>query len=286
MSYLPLRSPSQSTMNLYKATLCLVITALIAGFFYQHHEVRNLQASLVTVGKDRDALSRQISQLSRRVSETPARVQAPPPAAEAPRPAPSAPEPVAKPAEEPPVPGITRTAPAGWSKNGSKPDAYVVGVDRLQTYGGLPSAYVQSIDPSVKGFGGMMQMSSPEDLVGKRVRLSGWARTEDANDGGGHLWFRVDGQGRSGSLQFDNMDSRPIKGTTDWQHYSVVLDVPSEATALAYGFFVNGAGKMWVSGAKMEVVGPEVPSTNMLKNQVRSLPKTPVNLGFDPDLPK
>jgi hypothetical protein len=272
-------------MNMYKATLSLVIAALIAGFIYQRNEVQKLNASLASVGKERESVSRQISQLNRRISEPKAREAAPPPAAEAPRPVPAAPVPVAQLLEELPVPGITRTAPAGWMKNGSKPDAYVVGVDRLQNYGGMPSAYVKSVQPSVQGFGGMMQMSAADDHLGQRVRLSGWAKTEDANDGGGHLWFRVDGQQRGATLQFDNMDNRPIKGTTDWQHYSVVLDVPPEAAALAYGFFVNGTGKMWVSGAKIETVGPEVPSTNMIKNQARSLPKTPVNLSFDPDHP-
>jgi hypothetical protein len=153
-------------------------------------------------------------------------------------------------------------------------------------WAGLPSAYVQNVDSSTDGFGGMMQTNSAEELLGKRVRLSGWAKTEDANDGGGHLWLRIDGQQRGVSLQFDNMDRNPIKGTTGWQQYSVVLDVPSEATALAYGFFVHGRGKMWVSGTKIEPVGSEVPSTNMLTGQFNSLPKTPVNLSFDPNHPK
>jgi hypothetical protein len=150
----------------------------------------------------------------------------------------------------------------------------------------MPSAYVKSIESSVDGFGGMMQMSSAEDFFGKRVRLSGWVKTADANDGGGHLWLRVDGQQSGQTLQFDNMDSHPVKGTTDWQQYSVVLDVPPEAAALAYGFFVNGTGQMWVSGTKLEPVGPEVPSTNMITSRAPRLPKAPVNLSFDPNQPK
>jgi hypothetical protein len=34
-----------------------------------------------------------------------------------------------------------------------------------------------------------------------------------------------------------------IKGTTEWQQHSVVLDVPANAAALAYGFFVQGTGQ-------------------------------------------
>lgn len=273
-------------MNLNKATLGMLVLLIIGAFLYERNKTRDVQTTLASLAKDRDSLSRQVSNLSRQMAESKTREVAPPPATEAPRTEQAIPPPPAQRVEEPPIPGVTRTAPAGWSKNGSKPGSYVVGVDRNQNFGGMPSAYVKSIESSVDGFGGMMQMSSPEDLVGKRVRLSGWVKTEDANDGGGHLWFRVDGQQSGQTLQFDNMDKRAVKGTTDWQQYSVVLDVPPESAALAYGFFVQGTGQMWVSGAKIEQVGPEVPSTNMVANRARSLPKTPVNLSFDPDHPK
>ena len=49
-----------------------------------------------------------------------------------------------------------------------------------------------------------------------------------------------------------------------------------------YGFFVSGSGKMWVNGQTIEVVGPEVPATNMLKPETAK-PKAPTNLGFYPD---
>ena len=273
-------------MNANKATIGVVILLAIGAFLYEHNKTSEVRDSLVALTKDRDSLTRQISNLNRLMAEARERDTAAPAPAVAPRIAQPVPPPPAPRVEELPVPGVTTTAPAGWSKNGSKPGSYVVGVDRNQTLGGVPSAYVKSIDSSSDGFGGMMQMSSAEDLVGKRVRLSGWVKTEDANDGGGHLWLRVDGQQSGQMLQFDNMDKHPVKGTTDWQQYSVVLDVPPEAAALAYGFFVAGAGKMWVSGTKLEPVGPEVASTNMVTSRAKALPKAPVNISFDPDHPK
>jgi hypothetical protein len=38
---------------------------------------------------------------------------------------------------------------------------------------------------------------------------------------------------------------------------------------------------MWVNGQVIEVVGPEVPTTNMNTNRP-ALPNVPRNLGFDP----
>jgi hypothetical protein len=72
-------------------------------------------------------------------------------------------------AGERPVPataGVTTTAPAGWWKNGSKTEAYVVGVDRVITHGGWPRAYVNSIESQIDGFGGIMQMCSAENYRG------------------------------------------------------------------------------------------------------------------------
>jgi hypothetical protein len=171
-------------------------------------------------------------------------------------------------------------APVGWWKNGSETSAYVVGVDPLQPHLGQPSAYVKSIVPSVAGFGGMMQMCKAEKFVGQRLRLVGWMKTENAKDGGAHLWFRVDGKEKDSMLQFDNMDGRQVKGTADWQQYSVVLDVPADSAALAYGFFISGTGEAWVSGVRIEPVGLDVPSTNIVGKKSRELPEAPVNLEF------
>ncbi|MDO8545014.1 MAG: hypothetical protein Q7S40_31605 [Opitutaceae bacterium] len=277
-------------MSANKVTfVALALLAVIAAALYDRNRTREIQTTLDLLNKDRESLNRQVKNLARLVSEAQARESTRTSTANTTRESAAAAAAAAAampaPVEEPLPTGVTATAPAGWNKNGSKTDAYVVGVDRLNSFGGMPSAYVKSKAATVDGFGGMMQTISSEDFTGKRVRLSGWVKTEDANQGGGHLWLRVDGQQQGVSLQFDNMDNRPVKGTVDWQECSVVLDVPPDSRALAYGFFVSGGGKMWVSGTKIEPVGPEVASTNMIKPRA-ALPKTPTNLGFDPDRPK
>ncbi len=174
-------------------------------------------------------------------------------------------------------PKVTTHAPTGWWKNGSKPAAYVVGVDREIEHDSLPSAYARSIEPSIEGFGGMMQMCDAQSHLGKRLRLSAWMKTENANDGGAHLWFRIDAKEGGATLGFDNMDGRPAKGTTEWTNYSIVLDVPANAGALAFGFFIDGTGHAWVSGVKLEEVGRDVPTTGAPE---KKWPIAPVNLNF------
>lgn len=92
-------------------------------------------------------------------------------------------------------------------------------------------------------------------------------------------WCRIDSK-NGDLLQFDNMDNRSIHGTTDWNYYSIVLDVTEEGEAIHFGVLLVGSGEVWIDGVSFEEVDHSVPSTNMA-NAVSNLPLEPVNLGFD-----
>lgn len=101
-------------------------------------------------------------------------------------------------------------------------------------------------------FGTFTQMFSAAEFCGKRVRYSGFLKTKDADKAG--LWMRVDGPNGK-ILSFDNMDPRPVTGTTDWKECSVVLDVPEESEAIAFGFLLVGDGTVWGDDLKLKAVG-------------------------------
>ena len=261
------------------AFLLLRTRDLDAQLATSREEQEKLGALVASSNQEKDTLRRQVRALRQRVAgleQDAARpgtvaAEAPPRAVVDAGLAP----PPADPPSATPSPRVTTVAPGGWSKNGSSPGAYVVGVDPTQPHAGLPSAYVKSTEPSVEGFGGMMQTTAAADFIGKRLRYSAWVKAQDATQGGGHLWLRIDGDDGS-MLGFDNMDGRAVEGSSDWQLCAVVLDVPPGSAALAYGFFVAGAGQLWVSGAKLEVVGPDVPTTD----SKAALPTAPRNLDF------
>ena len=77
--------------------------------------------------------------------------------------------------------------------------------------------------------------------------------------------MRVDCTDKNTSLAFDNMSNRAIGGTSDWTKYEIVLDVSKEAIGIAYGFLISGTGNAWFSDLKLEVVGNDVPTTDMQK---------------------
>ena len=114
--------------------------------------------------------------------------------------------------------------PKGWFKAGSDPAKYEMGVDKGAGQDGKNAATIQSTEKSISGFGTLMQNCSPEKYAGKRVRMTGYMKSKDVAESAG-FWFRIDAKGSKEPSNFDNMNSRPIKGTTDWKKYEIVLSV-------------------------------------------------------------
>lgn len=164
----------------------------------------------------------------------------------------------------------------GWFLSGSHPQNYHFGVDEKIFHSGTKSGALYSINkPGLDSFGTMMQSFLSDDFKGKRIKLSCYLKTEQVDKCG--AWCRID-NAAGDTLQFDNMDNRAITGTTDWNYYSIVLDVPQESTSIHFGVLLAGSGKVWADGFKFEEVDEKVPTTNMMT--IEQLPKQPVNLTF------
>ncbi len=171
--------------------------------------------------------------------------------------------------------------PAGWSNAssadvaGSSSQHYVVGVDPAVMRHGHPSGYIGSIATAPGNtFGTFMQTISAVSFVGKRIRFSGAVKTKDAASVG--LWMRVDNAVTT--VRFDNMQHRPIVGTTDWTDYSVVLDVPKDAVRISFGLLDIGRGEAWLNDVTFGPVTADVPTTDGLSRS--SLPEQARNLTF------
>jgi hypothetical protein len=172
------------------------------------------------------------------------------------------------------------TMPESWVVAGSKPKDYDMGKDSKVVHSGSTSAFIRSNQSSIQGFGTMMQTFKADMYFGKRVRMSGFIKTEDVKTWSS-MWMRVDDKANPNqSLAFDNMANRSVKGTTDWTKCEIVLDVPANASNIAFGFLLDGTGKIWFDDIKFEVVDQSVPTTD-LKNQANQLPTSPMNLDFE-----
>lgn len=148
-----------------------------------------------------------------------------------------------------------------WFMAGSHPADYELGIDSEETFEGKNSGYLRSRRSEAEGFGTMMQMFKANNYRSKRMSFSAVVKSEEVENWAG-LWMRIDGPSKS-TLGFDNMQNRPIRGTTDWQQYSVVLDVPPESIDIAFGILLDGPGQVWLSDVQFREAGQDVPTTNM-----------------------
>jgi hypothetical protein len=166
--------------------------------------------------------------------------------------------------------------PAGWFVAGDKPAEYTFDTDSTVTRDGARSAVIRAKTPNAAGFGTLMQTLNAQNYVGSRVRLSAYLRSDDVRRG--QMWLRIDGK-ENKLLGFDNMDARPITGTTEWKRYEIVLDVPEGAVALAFGFFLAGKGVLWADSFNLEIVDKSVPVTAGGPPPGQRL--SPANLSFE-----
>jgi hypothetical protein len=177
--------------------------------------------------------------------------------------------------EVPPLASKSSNIPEGWFKSGSTPEDYEVSFDYDNKFRGNPICYIKS-RTSPRGFCTLMQVIKADSYIGKRVKLIGNARSDGLERWAG-FWMRVDGPERK-TLKFDNMQDRPIKGTTGWTKYQVVLDVPADSVQIAFGLLLDGPGEVGMADLSFDIVSSDVPTTDLAT--VTTYLEKPLNLKF------
>ncbi len=149
--------------------------------------------------------------------------------------------------------------PDGWWKieNDNK-DSYSFGIDKEISYEGSKSAFIVSVEEKIEGFATLMQSVDAAPFIGKKIKMTGFAKSENI-EGWAGFWLRIDGEAKVEGewperLGFDNMEDRPIKGTTNWTKYEIIMDVPNESVELLYGPILSGKGKLWIDNISFQEV--------------------------------
>ena len=107
--------------------------------------------------------------------------------------------------------------PVNWESFGSSD--YLISLDSTVVQSGKYSGIIEyhGDNPEYKA----VSYSIPEIYQGKKIKLTGYLKTENVTGSAG-LWMKIDP-----SVAFDNMQNRPVKGTTDWTKYEITLDLQS-----------------------------------------------------------
>jgi hypothetical protein len=155
-------------------------------------------------------------------------------------------------ANEPERNAIGTRADTGWQQGVPR------GPYRVSTGSGLAGdqmAYIAAEPGAARGGNGVLTRSiSARGWRGKRVRLSLRLKSEDAASL--FLSLRLPSPLIPRSYA---MTPAPVTGTTGWQRYDVVLDVPAESVRLVVNVSLTGGkGAAWVDDVRIEPVGSDV----------------------------
>lgn len=144
---------------------------------------------------------------------------------------------------------VAQSTTKGWFISGDNPDGYMVGTDKAVLHNKLASGFIRSKRDGTKGFGTLMQQTGIRKYAGSKLVLTAYIKAKNVKGWSG-LWARLDDTD-SQVLWFDNMQNRPIKGTTDWKKYDIKFDVPQNSATLSFGVLLAGPGTVWINNAAL-----------------------------------
>ena len=169
--------------------------------------------------------------------------------------------------------------PAGWSRQASLEGdrACRAGIDLGLREGGRRLLTIDC-ERNHDGYVSVTQTIAADDYRGKRMRLAARLKTDKVRGWTG-LTMRVSGADQR-VLSFDDMSTRPLRGSQDWREVAVILDIDPAAASISFGLRIaDGAGQVWMDGVRFEEVPADDSSLSIKLKPV--LPNRPQNLGFE-----
>ncbi|MFI5218795.1 MAG: hypothetical protein ACHQNT_04840 [Bacteroidia bacterium] len=178
---------------------------------------------------------------------------------------------------------VSFNLPNGWVKRGDSPEKYDAGIDKGAGQNGKNAATIKSIEKNIEGFGSLVQNFNPSKFLGKKIKLTGYLKSNDVS-GSARLWMRID---QPNKYSLENMQDRFIRGNSDWTKCEIVLDVPMDTKNIAFGGLLYGTGQIWFDNLKIEIASNSEKVTGELqvgdyeyKNTLAQNTE-PINLDFE-----
>jgi hypothetical protein len=146
-----------------------------------------------------------------------------------------------------------RGDPEGWfSFQHAGPLSYKYTVDATERRSGERSLRIDNTGPEI--YGAIAQGVDARPWKGKDARLTAWVKTRGADDNGVVLTLLALQSGATVAQNF--MPDAPIKGTTDWKRYTIMLPLPSSTDKLEVGMMLRGRGSAWLDDVELEILTP------------------------------
>ncbi|APY10449.1 peptidase S41 [Seonamhaeicola sp. S2-3] len=160
--------------------------------------------------------------------------------------------------------------PDNWFEWGD----YNIQADTITVHSGK---YASKIKSNKKGNSfGCIAYKIPANYKGEFIRLEGYMKIKNVENGFSGLLLRIDGSNKI--LAGDNMESQNIQGTKDWQKYSISLPYPENSKTIYVGGILTGNGQAWFDDFILTIDGRNVQT---LKEREKPVYKATLDKEFD-----
>jgi len=138
--------------------------------------------------------------------------------------------------------------PEGWFtfEHAIEP-SYKFVIDTANPHTGSRSLRIDNYGPDV--YGAVAQSLDAFGYAGKTARFSGWLRTRETSEGGAVLTLTALMSGATIAHNF--MEQTPVKGTTPWQRYTIMLKIPAGTDRVEVGAMLQGKGSLWLDDVEL-----------------------------------
>lgn len=147
----------------------------------------------------------------------------------------------------------SKELPQSWTAWGT---GYPIQRDSLIKHSGQSSVCIKAKpNPGENDFGGI-GMQIPLHAKAKKITLTGWMKFEQVSGQVGLVLNVM--SNASESMEFDNMSSRKITGSSDWKKYTVTLPYHASASGISIGCITTGTGTLWVDDFEVLLDGKPI----------------------------
>ncbi|KJD34158.1 peptidase S41 [Tamlana nanhaiensis] len=151
--------------------------------------------------------------------------------------------------------------PRGWFKWGN----YDLEIDTVHVKQGKASGKISSKNAH-NSFGSIVY-SIPANYEGKSIRLDGFMKIENIQNGFSGLLLRIVDKNNE-VLAFENMQSQNIHGTKDWQKYSISLPYPKNAETIFVAGIMTGSGEAWFDDFVLTIDGKDIQTLKEIEKPI------------------
>ncbi len=140
----------------------------------------------------------------------------------------------------------------GWNAYASHQDTqFSAGVDVDELFSARDVACIEVVSGRESGYVHLQQFLDYQLYRGKKIKLTGFVKTEDVS-GSGRMWASVSNtKNRVSSTAYFKL---ALNDTKDWTRFEMVINVRNDAYFVQTGATLCGTGKVWYTVPEVEVL--------------------------------